>query len=56
MTNEELLELKEIAIEVDKLIKYSLEMKTVTKYKNDEKKHSLTFPSTCNVYAVVSGN
>ena len=32
MTDKELMELKEIALEVDKLIRYTLEMKAVTRY------------------------
>lgn len=32
MTDKDLMELKEIALEVDKLIKYAMEMKTVTRY------------------------
>jgi len=36
MNDKELLELKEIALEVDKLIRYTLEMKVVTKYSNGE--------------------
>lgn len=37
MVNKELFTLKEIALEVDKLIKYTLEMQTLTQYKGGEK-------------------
>jgi len=37
MTDEELAELKEMALEVDKLIRFSLEMRSITRYKGGEK-------------------
>ena len=37
MTHEELAELKEMALEVDKLIRFSMEMKSITRYLGGEK-------------------
>jgi hypothetical protein len=37
MSNEEIFTLKEIALEVDKLIKFSMEMQILTRYNGGEK-------------------
>jgi len=37
LTDSELLELKEMALEVDKLLRYATEMKSITRYGGGEK-------------------
>jgi len=37
MNEKELAELKEMALEVDKLLRFSMEMKSITRYKGGEK-------------------
>jgi len=37
MTDEELREIKDIALEIDKLLRFSREMRSITRYKGGEK-------------------
>lgn len=37
MTNEELKEIKDIALEIDKLLRFSMEMRSITRYRGGEK-------------------